>query len=286
MPQYMFVFSGVGPLVPSSLRCLEVCSGKRAARSHLDSIKVRSPRMPNSKTNPKHQGILCDCEAVIFDMDGVLIDSEPVWREVMVECFAKVGLHITFQDAATTCGLRIDQVVEVWFGRRPWDEAKTLTRPRLTEMIVETMVEHARTQPRALPGVQEAIRFFQKRKLKMAVASSSPMRLIQATLEGLKIKDFFSVVCSAEHEKYGKPHPAVYLAAAEQLGVDPRKCVAIEDSLRGVIAALAAEMRCIAIPEHHAPTPPHKFEVATAVLDSLLELNEGMWSPPVARAKL
>eukprot|EP00457_Paulinella_chromatophora_P013051 gb/GEZN01013320.1/.p1 GENE.gb/GEZN01013320.1/~~gb/GEZN01013320.1/.p1 ORF type:complete len:244 (+),score=29.10 gb/GEZN01013320.1/:80-811(+) len=218
------------------------------------------------------------CEAVIFDMDGVLIDSEPIWRDTMVECFAKVGLNLRVEDCEATCGLRIDQVIELHFQNKRWDEARTYSRSQLVDMIIDKMVENARTRPRALPGIRHALDFFKRQKgdMKFAVASSSHLRLIDSSLEGLKIADTFPVRCSAEHEPFGKPHPAVYLAAAKKLCVDPRNCLAIEDSLRGVVSAKAAEMRCLAVPEVWPPSP--KFAVADAVIKSLVEIDDKLWA--------
>lgn len=106
------------------------------------------------------------------------------------------------------------------------------------------------------------------------------MVLIEAGLQRLGLDNgVFEVVCSAEKEQFGKPHPGVYLTAASKLGIEPVKCVAIEDSLNGVIAAKAARMRCIAVPEVGMNAGKrNKFSFADAVLDSLVQLDDTVWS--------
>jgi sugar-phosphatase len=107
--------------------------------------------------------------------------------------------------------------------------------------------------------------------VKLGLASSSATEIIEAVLDKLELARFFAVVQSAEHEPYGKPHPAVYIECARRLGVPPDRCLAIEDSPAGVLAAKAARMTCIAIP---APElrDDHRYCIADARLESLVEL--------------
>ena len=104
----------------------------------------------------------------------------------------------------------------------------------------------------------------------MAIASSSYLKIIEAVVKRLKLKGFFDVIYSAEFEKYGKPNPGTFLTTAEKLGVSPMKCLVFEDSLNGVIAAKAARMITIAVPEFDNP----KFIIADKILNSLEEWNE------------
>ena len=211
--------------------------------------------------------------AVIFDMDGVLIDSEPFWQESEIEVFGRLGLALTREMCMQTMGLRVDEVVEYWRRRRAFDDAPT---GALEDAIIGGVVERILSKGEAKEGAAHALEFFRTRGLRVALASSSAYRLIGAVTERLGLSDEFEVVYSAEDEEYGKPHPGVYLSTARRLGVAPAECVAIEDSFNGVLAAKAARMKCVAVPE---PVQRHdpRFSIADAVLDSLDDLNEETW---------
>ncbi len=209
-------------------------------------------------------------EAVIFDMDGLLVDSEPVWREVEIACFKEVGVELTERQCMETKGLRIDEVVDYWFSRIPWHGT---TKESLVKHIVDSMVAEMKLNAKALPGVYETLAICESKGLKTAVASSSQLRLINAVLHGLALESSFHVVHSAEHEDLGKPHPAVFLTAANQLGVKPENCLVLEDSLPGVIAAKAAKMKCLAVPDAHERENP-QFSIADAIVDDLNAFSE------------
>lgn len=215
---------------------------------------------------------LSDYEAVIFDMDGVITDSEPIWKIAMEEVFHHVGCDLTRNDFQKTVGLRIDEVVRYWHSLRPWP---TYSCSQVETMIVDRMEELLRAQATPLPGIVESLNYFREQGLKIGLATSSYKRLIKAILETIGITDLFDQVHSAEDEAYGKPHPAVYLTTAQRLGVSPMKCLVIEDSLNGVIAGKAARMKVVCIPEKtHTPEPKlivadFHFETCTDVLNEL-----------------
>jgi len=198
-------------------------------------------------------------EAVIFDMDGLLIDSEPLWHEAEKEIFATVGLHLSTQDCLGTTGLRVDEVVRFW--NAP---------PELAAQIVNRVIALVEQKGVAKPGVAEALGACAGRVI--GLASSSPSRLIAAVLQRLGIADRITVAHSAEHEARGKPHPDVYLTTARRLGVAPSACIAVEDSPTGVRAAKAAGMRCVAVPDALFADDP-RFADADHVIDSLLDLG-------------
>jgi HAD superfamily hydrolase (TIGR01509 family) len=212
--------------------------------------------------------------AVIFDMDGLLIDSEPLWRRAEIEVFARVGVHLTEADCMRTTGLRVDEVVAFWYRERPW------IGPALAEVaerIVSRVIELVRSEGELMPGAIEALDFFAARGLPLGLASSSPRRLIDVVLECFGLGPRLLVVHSAEHEPRGKPDPTVYLHTAEGLGHDPRRCMAIEDSIPGVLAAVAAGMGCIAVPgPEHRGDP--RLGSATVVLGSLEEIDDALWA--------
>lgn len=204
-------------------------------------------------------------EAVIFDMDGVLIDSEPLWKIAMEEAFQSVGCNITKADFQQTVGLRIDEVVRYWHSNRGWDE---LTCEQMEERIVQRMVVLIKETGVPLLGVPETIHYLRQAGFKIGLGTSSYRVLIDTVLETLGLTTAFDFTHSAEDEAYGKPHPAVYLTVADQLKVAPQKCLVIEDSFNGIIAGLAAQMTVVCIPEKsHHPDP--RLEVATIQFEDM-----------------
>eukprot|EP01084_Bolivina_argentea_P050923 93679_1 len=224
------------------------------------------------------------CEAVIFDMDGIMIDSEPFWHEAELECFAKVNVFITKHDCEQTMGIRIGEIVEMRYKQQPWDEKKlNITKHQLSDMIIQNVIDKVLEKGKPLKGLKYALDYIQSKhsNIKLAVASSSHLKLINAVMKRLhpmvNIYDRFILFESAQDLKYGKPHPQVYLNAANKLGVNPRNCLAIEDSLSGTISAKAAQMKVISIPFDY---PHHKleFHIADKVLQSLDEINDNVWN--------
>lgn len=208
-------------------------------------------------------------QAVIFDMDGLLIDSEPIWREAEKEIFAEVGITLTDEMCFTTVGLRIDEVVEHWFEKFPWENE---SQENIKEKIIDKVIELILLKGELLPGVLKSIDFFQKNNFPTAIASASPMKIINAVVQKFNLEKYFSIIHSAEKEEYGKPHPAVFISTAKLLNVLPQHCLVFEDSLNGVIAAKAARMKVIAVPEpiHYENS---KFEIADLKLSSLNNFN-------------
>lgn len=203
--------------------------------------------------------------AVIFDMDGLLIDSEPVWREAEVEVFNSVGVPLIEEMCHQTTGLRVDEVVKFWYAKYPWFG---ISHEEVAKDIVSRVVTQLEKIGKEMPGAVEAVRRVKSLGVRLALATSSSMDLVRAVLKRLELMNVFDVVQSAENEEYGKPHPAVYLNTAKELAVEPPRCIAVEDSVRGVISAKAAGMWCIAVPEPEN-RGDRRFAVADAVLDSL-----------------
>lgn len=198
-------------------------------------------------------------------MDGVLIDSEPLWKIAEVEGFAKVGLDLTHTDCEETVGLRIDEVVQLWHDKVGWTN-KTVEEVRID--IVDILIREIREQGKALEGVYDSLDQIKTAGYKIGLATSSDQRIIEVVLERLQIGDYFDVVHSAENESHGKPHPAVFLNCAQQLDTRPTSCLVIEDSFNGLIAAKAARMKAIAIPEKSHQIDP-RLAIADIQLDSL-----------------
>ncbi len=213
--------------------------------------------------------------AVIFDMDGVLIDSEPLWREAEIEAFAGVGLHLTQAMCMETTGLRIDEAVAHWHARH--DGWVGHTAAEVQELIVSGVIERVRKKGEAKQGIEHALDMCRRRAAKVALASSSSYRVIHAVVRRLGLVNAFDLVYSAEEEEYGKPHPGVYLTTARRLGVAPTRCVAIEDSFNGVLAAKSARMKCVAVPDTEGRSDP-RFVIADTVLASLNDLGGLIWN--------
>lgn len=212
-------------------------------------------------------------QAVIFDMDGVLIDSEPSWQQAELEVFNALGLGLEWQDTLQTTGLRIDQVVEYWYQRRPW---QNYDNQAVSNAIADKMVQAILNDGQPLEGVKDALEACRALNLKVGLATSSPNVILQAVLRRLDIGHYFDAITSAEGLKYGKPHPEVYLNCAEELNVDPALCLAVEDSFNGIIAARAANMQTLAIPAAHEQTQArwivaHHQETSLLALSSLLK---------------
>ena len=186
-------------------------------------------------------------KAVIFDMDGVLIDSEPVWQKSELEVFSALGLPITYQDTFQTTGLRVDQLVKYWYQRYPWENYDNAL---VAEQIVKRVIDFINADAQPMLGVMDALKYCKMQSYRIGLATSSSMDLVDAVLDKFEIRNYFHSIESAEHLQYGKPHPEVYLNCATNLGVAPSECIAIEDSFNGVIAARAATMTSIAIPPH------------------------------------
>jgi len=215
---------------------------------------------------------ISDFNAVIFDMDGVLIDSEPLWNIAMENVFSELGSTLQKSDFQKTVGLRIDEVIHFWNLHESWEiEDESIVQEKIILKMEELIAANA--QP--LPGVIETLTFLRSKGLKIGLATSSSSRLIRIVLKELAISDFFDFTHSAETENYGKPHPAVYLTVSQKLEVHPTKCLVIEDSFNGVIAGLAAKMKVVCIPEKtHFPNPrlafsDYQFETMSEMLKEI-----------------
>ncbi len=203
--------------------------------------------------------------AVVFDLDGLLIDSEPFWRRAEIEVFGRVGLKLTELDVRQTMGLRIDDAVGHWWDRAPWEgmtpvEVERAVTARVAELIEDEGVP--------MPGAMDLIEMCRHRSIPMAVCSGSYAVVIEAAMDKLGITSSMSAWHSAEWEPLGKPHPGSYLTTAHKLGVDPTACLAFEDSFHGAISAKAARMRVVAVPEPAALASP-RWGFCDLVLGSL-----------------
>ncbi|MGY3901040.1 hexitol phosphatase HxpB [Aeromonas lusitana] len=210
--------------------------------------------------------------AVIFDMDGVLIDSEPFWQRAQMAVFAELGHFHTEEDCNSTIGVRIDQLVAHWYRIRPWSGP---SQEEVVQRILDQVIALILSEGQPKEGVLEALALMEARGLKIGLATSSPFSMVEAVLGKLGIKERFLAVHSAEVERFGKPHPDVYIHAAEKLGVLPVQCLAIEDSFTGLLAAKAASMQALIVPDPALVGDP-RLAIADHELGSLAELDGAM----------
>jgi sugar-phosphatase len=207
---------------------------------------------------------------VIFDMDGLLIDSEPLWREAANELFVQYGKQLTAEQYALTTGLRTKEFVAYWF--RHFNLSMEAA-PGAEKIIVDLVIKLVKQKGKPMPGVAHIFNFFLERSFTIGLATSSPPALIDVVVDMLGIGTHLQAICSAENLAFGKPHPEVYLNCAEKLGVQPAQCICFEDSFNGMIAAKAAKMKCVIVPSIHEARNP-AWEAADLKISTLANFNQ------------
>lgn len=212
-------------------------------------------------------------EAAIFDMDGLLVDSEPHWRDVEIEVFKTIGLELSEADCKLTTGLPTRAVVQFWYERHPW-HGRTLKE--IEDDILTTVYDRIARLAEPMPGAVETLQFFQEKGIPMAIASASPMNLIELVINRLEILHYFTTWHSATLEPRNKPAPDVYLGTARKLRVIPAVCVGFEDSGNGLKSAHAANMLTVAVPADYEFNDS-KFDIASVKIPSLTTFDETIY---------
>ena len=212
-------------------------------------------------------------QAIIFDMDGLLVDSEPIWQEVAIEVFQSVKVPLTVEICQEATGLGTTEFVKYIAARFSWNHK---SHDQIGEEILDLAHERIGASACAMPGAMELVRFFYEYKIPLAVASASPMNIIEIVLDRLGLRPYFTLWHSALLEAHNKPFPDVYLGAARRLGVDPTTCLAFEDSGNGLRSALAAGLLTVSVP---APYEYHdaKFDQATLKIPSLRDFDQNIF---------
>lgn len=203
-------------------------------------------------------------------MDGLLIDSEPLWQQAGAETLQEFGVTLTDEQYILTTGLRTPEWVDYWFTHFSISKDQAIAAAR---QIEQAALDKIKQHGEAMEGVQYIMEFFKQHNYHIGLASSSPMRLIEAVVDKLNIQPYLNAITSAEHLPYGKPHPQVFLNCAELLQVPPTACICFEDSFNGMIAAKAARMKCVVIPAPHVHHEG-RWDAADRKLTSLLGFNK------------
>jgi HAD superfamily hydrolase (TIGR01509 family) len=207
-------------------------------------------------------------EAVVFDLDGLLIETEEIWDEVREEVVRERGERWTETAQRDMMGMSSTE-----WSRYMHDVLGVPDAPeQINELVVERMAERYRSSLPLLPGAVEAVQRIAAR-WPLGLASSSNRPLIELVLELSGLAPHFQAVVSSEEVARGKPAPDVYLEAARRLGVNPSRAAAVEDSEAGIRSATAAGMRVVAIPNRSFPPSEEAVELADVVLASLDELT-------------
>jgi HAD superfamily hydrolase (TIGR01509 family) len=207
-------------------------------------------------------------EAVVFDVDGVLIDSEPVWERVRRTFVAERGGRWPDDAQDRLMGMSTAE----WSAYLSEDFGLCLSPSQVAEGVTAAMAAEYQAHLPLLPGAVDAVRALSAR-WPLAVASSAPKSLIEAVLDASGLRQAFAAAVSSEEVPRGKPAPDVYLEAAKRLGIPPASCAAIEDSSNGLRSASAAGLTVIAVPRPEYPPAADALQQARAVLDSLTELT-------------
>jgi len=206
-------------------------------------------------------------KAVIFDMDGVMIDSEPLWEKTERILLARRDIEYTPTYRDQIVGLNQNdsgKLLVDTFNLK--EDVKDIIDERV-EILTGIYEEELELVSELLPLINQ----LKENNFQLAVASSSPMRVIVYVLDMFSLHQHFPVVVSGECTDDGKPHPAIYLHTADRLKIEPQECVAIEDSINGVKSAKAAGMYCIAVPDKRLSQ--EEFKNADLIVPSLNRIS-------------
>lgn len=211
-------------------------------------------------------------QAVIFDMDGLLVDSEPVWQKVEDGLLTRRGLVLDPSIRQRLIGMRMTDFWGTMVMEYSLDEPPEQLIAEVTTRMVAAIPGHV--DPR--PGAGELLDYLRERGVPCAIASSSPMAIINAVVESEGWHGCFDAFVTGDQVPNGKPAPDIYLEAARQLGADPAACLALEDSRNGARAAVAAGMVCYAVPDLSHGHADHFAEITPHVFDSLHDVRAAL----------
>jgi len=208
-------------------------------------------------------------QTVIFDMDGVIIDSEPVYFKIDKEMFEELNIAVSFEEHSTYVGTSSQNMWDAIIKKHgiPGDPGKLMRKEY--NLYMDYLVNANDLQP--IDGVMELINGLHENNFKLILASSSRMEIIDIILKKFKLSDLFIAKVSGSELAHSKPHPEIFLRSAQLAGSEPKECIVIEDSKNGVAAAKAAGMKCIGFLN---PSSGHQnLKDADRVIRSFKELN-------------
>lgn len=209
---------------------------------------------------------------VIFDMDWLLIDSEPLWEKAERKALKKVWINLTNAMAWETTWLKIIEVSKYWYAKFPWD-LNGFSHKNICDEIMKEIIRLVIENPQKKKWVEYIFEYFKNKGYKIAINSASDYSLINTVIDKFELSDFLDAVHSWEDEVYWKPHPSGYINTCKKLWLEPTECIAFEDSLNGVLSVKSWRIKCIAIPEAHNISNP-KFQIADVILSSLDEFDD------------
>jgi len=207
---------------------------------------------------------------VIFDMDGIIIDSEPLWKVAANDVFKLYNISITNDEYESTTGLRTKEFLAHWFAHFNINDSEI---KKADELITEKVIELIKKHQPIFKGVEYIFNFFKAKNFKIGIATSSDHKIIEAVLNIANIKHLLNAIASAQDCDYGKPNPEVYLLCAKKLNSNPNECICFEDSINGMIAAKAAKMKCIVVPAAHQAKDV-RWSLADLQISSLQNFND------------
>lgn len=213
-------------------------------------------------------------QGVVFDFDGTIADSEPLWQKAEIALFEKEGLIISNSEIEQTKGLAPFDSVSYWCSKA---KKPTKSPAILTQELIQAVIELLKSEGKLIPGALESLEFWKSKGLPMGIASGSSMKHIKTILDKFDLNKYFNLVYSADFERFGKPHPGIFISACKKLKIDPVNSVAFEDSFNGILAAKAARMKVVAILDN-GQINNTKFDFADLKIESLINFGAAEFS--------
>lgn len=210
-------------------------------------------------------------KGAIFDMDGLMFDTEQIWQKNWNKTAAEMGITLPEEFKFNICGTSgklMNSVIEKYYGV----EDGSAIAQKVKNMVHDDLIDFTPEKP----GVHEILEFFKQRGVRMAVASSSTEEVIRRNLKNTNTEEYIEAIVSGSGMKNGKPAPDIFLAAAEKLGIDPKECYVFEDAFNGVTAGYNAGCRTIMIPDMSQPTDEIRAMATGGVYENLIAAMEAL----------
>ena len=211
-------------------------------------------------------------QTVIFDMDGVIIDSEPVYFKIDKQMFEELNIAVSFEEHCTYVGTSSQNMWDTIIKKHGLPDHPGELMRKEYNLYMDYLVSAKNLQP--IDGVMELINDLHENNFKLILASSSRMETIDIILKKFKLSDLFIARVSGSELAHSKPHPEIFLRSAQLVGSEPKECIVIEDSKNGVAAAKAAGMKCIGF--LNPSSGDQDLKTADMMIRSFKELNAGV----------